>query len=190
MECSVWLHPMNFNKDGDFMISWTWQPMLKQIWDSSSDNSDGSLWTLCNYPTGMWPIARPALYRDISGQTVCQDMSRLLMMEMDLVSETLVCLIHLMWLWAPEDFIEWSILGSHVVYAVAVSIASLQQQCCGIKLYKIFTTENLICICFSLDCKPNSRKWFRVQWNRWCTYTGGSSWRRNYKKHQKRSWKS
>jgi len=36
MEHSVWLHPMNFNKDGDFMLSWTWQPLLKQIWDSSS----------------------------------------------------------------------------------------------------------------------------------------------------------
>jgi hypothetical protein len=58
------------------------------------------------------------------------------MMETDLVSETLLCLTHLMWLWAPEDFIEWSIVVSEVASTVVVSIALLLQQRCGITVHK------------------------------------------------------
>jgi hypothetical protein len=137
IEHSVWLYPMYF-KDGDFMLGWTWQPILKQIWDSSNDNPDETCYCVYFMHLPHWHVtySKTSLVWRYKWADCMSRHIRLLMMEMAWVSETLVCLIHLMWLWTPEDFIEWSILVLHVVSAVVVSITSLQQQFCGIKLYK------------------------------------------------------
>jgi hypothetical protein len=32
----IQLHP-NFNRDSGFMLSWTWQPLLQQVWNTSNE---------------------------------------------------------------------------------------------------------------------------------------------------------
>jgi len=34
----IHLHPMNFNRDGSFMLSRTRQLLQQQVWNTSSDN--------------------------------------------------------------------------------------------------------------------------------------------------------
>jgi hypothetical protein len=33
----IQLHPNNFNRDGGFMLSWTWQHLLQQVWNTSNE---------------------------------------------------------------------------------------------------------------------------------------------------------
>ena len=34
----IQLHPNNFNRDGGFMLSRTWQPLLQQVWNTYNEN--------------------------------------------------------------------------------------------------------------------------------------------------------
>jgi hypothetical protein len=34
----IQLHPKIFNRNGSFMLTQTWQPVLKEFWDSSTEN--------------------------------------------------------------------------------------------------------------------------------------------------------
>lgn len=73
----IQLHPNNFNRDGGFMLSRTWQPLLQQVWNTYNENlgqiqHSGSIHYLLGH-IQLW--TRPQ-YGYISRQIECRVISQ------------------------------------------------------------------------------------------------------------------
>jgi hypothetical protein len=104
----IQLHPNNFNRDSGFMLSWTWQPLLQQVWNTSN-----GIWVQTQHSldsTTYWVASSYKLCvgRGIqAGQIECKSYLKIIRMETKSVSEASMCLNCLVGLSAKKDCIEF-----------------------------------------------------------------------------------